>query len=111
MANLNSKIRKILLGFKAKGRIVTISQKQYYSEGLDKVFTKYTIDEFNTEKQDMRNEIKFLRKTNRSGINDFKIKSIHEEIIKKWPITDIECKKQIDVLLYLVEQLKGGENG
>ncbi|MFT8350047.1 hypothetical protein [Clostridium saccharoperbutylacetonicum] len=45
MSNIQSKINKIVMALKVKGRIIKINTSQFYLEDKDKVITKYIVYE------------------------------------------------------------------
>jgi capsular polysaccharide biosynthesis protein len=47
MNNVQSKINKLIMALKVKGRVIKINTSQFYIEDKDKVITKYIVYETN----------------------------------------------------------------
>lgn len=79
--NVQSKINKLILALKVKGRIVGINTKQFYAEDLNRMITKYEIGEVNEQATADQKIIKALyRKLNSKKITEKERKSIENEI-------------------------------
>lgn len=81
MKNAQSKINKLILALKIKGRIVGINTKQFYAEDSKKIITKYIIGEINEiAEADMKIIKELYKKLNSKKTSEEEKKSISEEI-------------------------------
>jgi uncharacterized protein Yka (UPF0111/DUF47 family) len=79
--NIQSKINKLILALKVKGRIVGINSKQFYAEDNKKMITKYEIQEVNeTAEADKRVIRALYKKLNSKKTPKGEKESLIEEI-------------------------------
>ena len=112
MKNIQSKINKLILALKIKGRIVGINTKQFYAEDSKQMITKYEIGEVSEQAEaDKRVMQELTKKLNSKKTTEGEKKEIEEELIllqeefaEKY-ISGIFYSK-IKILLFLVEWYK-----
>lgn len=105
MKGARQKISKLLLALKQKGRIILISNRQFYSKKLDKICTCYEITEQSERKKEIKNKLKELRKNKKKNKDD--IIELEEKIRKEGYIMQkIEIFGKVDVLLFLANLYK-----
>lgn len=95
--NLTGKIRKIIKALEIRGLIYLYSREQVYSQKLSKVCTMYRIDYLMPwEEYKKKFPDKAERKKNK-GV------SVRVEMARSF--------REIDILLYIVDVLKAGDEG
>lgn len=110
--NIQSKINKLILALKVKGRVVGINTKQFYAEDSKKMITKYEIGEVNEAAEADQRVIKELyRKLKSKKTPEGERKEIEKEI----EILEEEYREnyisgtfysKIKILLFLVDWYK-----
>ena len=95
--NLTGKIRKVIKALEMRGLIYLYSREQVYSQKLSKVCTMYRIDYLMPwEEYKKKFPDKAERKKNK-GV------SVRVEMARSF--------REIDILLYIVDVLKAGDEG
>lgn len=110
--NIQSKINKLIMALKAKGRIVGINTSQFYKEDSKKMITKYEIGEVSELAEADKRLIKTLyrklksKKTTEEDKEDTlnEIRYLEKEFEEKY-ITGIFFNK-INILKFLVDWYK-----
>jgi uncharacterized protein Yka (UPF0111/DUF47 family) len=112
MKNVQSKINKLILALKMKGRIVGINSEQFYCEDSKRMITKYKIGEVSEAAESDKRVIAALYKKIKSKkTTEEEIKSIEKEIeileeeYRENYISGIFYSK-VKMLLFLVEWYK-----
>lgn len=110
--NVQSKIDKLILALKTKGRIVGINTKQFYAEDSKKMITKYIIGEISEEAEiDLRTINTLYKKLKKKSLTEGERESIEKELeilneeYNDNYITGVFYSK-IKMLLFLVEWYK-----
>lgn len=92
MMNINQNINKLLYALKQKGQIYKINSFKYYSKKNNKYSTKYQV----------------LKRKLIPVYTDIDLEDNEIEYEEKY-FVDIECYNKIDLMEYLVEELRGSE--
>lgn len=112
MKNIQSKINKLILALKIKGRIVGINTSQFYAEDSGRMITKYEIGEINEAAEEDKRIIQSLYKKLNSKKNP---EGEKESILKEIEILQEEFKEKyisgifyskIKILTFLAEWYK-----
>lgn len=81
MKNIQSKINKLILALKIKGRIVGINTKQFYAQDSKKMITKYIIGEVSEAAEADKRVIQALyKKLNSKKATEGEKEELEEEI-------------------------------
>jgi uncharacterized protein Yka (UPF0111/DUF47 family) len=81
MKNAQSKINKLILALRVKGRIVGINSEQFYCDDSKRMITKYKIGEVSEAAEADKRVISALHKKLKSkNISEEEIKDIEKEI-------------------------------